>query len=86
MEIWNQSADDNSGVEVNYMGRNLYHLTSNDGDYDAKIEAKTDGTTHVYTTKSDWSDHSHDVYDNKGNKIYSREEGSGHKWETRNDD
>ncbi len=35
MGIWNQSADDNNGAEVNYTGRNIYHLTSNDGNYDA---------------------------------------------------
>ena len=86
MSIWNQSANDNNGVEVNYTGRNLYHLTGSDGSYDGKIEAKSDGTTHVYGTRSGWDDHSHDVYDKYGNKVYSREEGYGHPWQTRNND
>lgn len=61
-------------------------LTDEDGSYNAKIEAKSDGTLHVYETKSAWRDHSHGVYGISGNCIYSRSEGYGHSWETRNDD
>lgn len=86
MGIWNQSADDNNGVEVNYTGKNLYHLTCNNGSYDEKIETKSDGTTHHYKTESDWDDHSHDVYNSSGDKVYSRLEGYNHPWQTRDDD
>lgn len=82
MSIWNQSEDNN----VFYTGTSIYHLTSEDGDYDGKIESKSDGTTHVYGTQSGWDDHSHDVYNSNGDLIYSRGEGYGHSWETRDDD
>ena len=71
-------------AKVYYTGRELYHLASENGEYDGKIEVKQNGTTHVYRSKdSYWDDHSHDVYDKNGRNVYNRPEGEGHKWEDR---
>lgn len=57
------------------------HLSDEtDNGYDEKIESDGRGGLHHYTTKSNWEDHSHDHYDEKGNCDYSRGEGYGHSW------
>lgn len=73
-----------SKPEVYYTGRELYHLCSDDGAYDGKIDVHRDGTTHVYKSKDAyWDDHSHDVYDQDGHYIGGHPDGENHRWEDR---
>lgn len=78
--------DKDNEVEVIYTGSELYHLTDNDGSYDAKISASDNGSYDYYDTNSDWNDHSHTHVDNDGNITYDRPEGYNHSWETRQKD
>lgn len=86
MSIWNQNKDDNNGVEVYYTGKSIYHKTDDKGHYDAKITANRDNSCDVYTTSSNWRDHTHTHYDKDGECTYHRDEGYNHPWETRIDD
>lgn len=44
-----------------------------------KLKLK-DGAYAVYTTNSDWSDHTHQEVDRNGNETYYRDEGENHDW------
>lgn len=78
----NNDKDDN-GVEVVYTGKEIYHLSDDDGTYDAKISEKSDGSVDLYETESDWDDHSHVHMSKEGETIYDRPEGQKHSWEDR---
>jgi len=59
---------DENGVEVNYTTDcELYHLTSEDGEYDSKIDVHGNGTE-IYNAKdSNWDEHDHIHVDEDGN-------------------
>ena len=78
--------DDDDDVEVTYTGSELYRLTDSDGSYDAKIDAKGEGSFNYYETESDWEDHSHKHVNSNGEIDYDRPEGYNHSWEHRQKD
>jgi hypothetical protein len=67
MSSWNEPVTEN-GVEVHYSSDcELYHLTSDKGDYDAKIDVYPNHYETYIADSSNWDKHIHVHTDSEGN-------------------
>lgn len=76
-----------NGVDVEYTGGDIRHLNDDSKyGYDGKMVSDKSGNTHIFESNDNWNTHSHEVINQNGETIYSRnanEDSTNHPWEDR---
>ena len=81
-----QNGEEN-GVDVKYTGGDVRHLNEDSKyGYDGKMVSDRSGNTHIYESSDSWISHSHDIVNQNGDTVYSRnagEDSESHPWQDR---